>query len=175
MKRTYIESLLVSSIVMLLGGFAGGQVASGGTYSLSQTVIASGGSTSSGGAFIVEGSAGQSVAGGSQQNSPFSVYSGFWTPAPLIPTAATTSISGRVRTAEGAGITNVILTLTNASGDVLAARTSPFGYYRFEGVLAGETYILRIRSKRYTFSQSTRVLSVLDNLENVDFIADGVN
>jgi hypothetical protein len=92
-----------------------------------------------------------------------------------LPVRVYTTADGLSSRAEGAGITNVILTLTNASGEVLTARTSPFGYYRFDGVLAGETYILSITSKRYTFSQSTRVLSVLDNLENVDFIADGVN
>ncbi len=88
------------------------------------------------------------------------------------PTAATVSISGRVTTASGRGIKNVRLTLTDSSGQIRTATTSSFGYYRFDDVLAGETYILSAVGKRYTFSQPVRVLSINDAADGVDFIAD---
>ncbi|MBA2735551.1 MAG: hypothetical protein H0U50_02065, partial [Pyrinomonadaceae bacterium] len=61
--------------------------------------------------------------------------------------------------------------MTDQGGNVRTARTNPFGYYRFEGVAAGETYIISVSSKHYSFIQSTRVLSVNGDLAEVDFTA----
>lgn len=90
----------------------------------------------------------------------------------MAPTAAPVSVSGRVMTASGRGIGKVRLTLTDSSGNVRIATTSAFGYYRFEDVRAGETYILSAAAKRYAFSQQTRVLNVNQVTDAVDFIAD---
>jgi len=95
-----------------------------------------------------------------------------WTIGNLAPTAAAVSVSGRVITAEGRGIRNAILTLTDQYGNVRQARSSSFGYYRFFDVMAGETYVLAIRSKRYTFPQPAIVVSVTDELTDVNFVAD---
>ncbi|MEP7037147.1 MAG: carboxypeptidase-like regulatory domain-containing protein, partial [Acidobacteriota bacterium] len=59
-----------------------------------------------------------------------------------VTTAAPVSIGGRVMTMSGRGIANVRLTLTDANGQVRTARTTSFGYYHFDDVRAGETYIL---------------------------------
>jgi hypothetical protein len=90
----------------------------------------------------------------------------------LAPTAATVSISGRVMTASGRGIRNVRLTLTDSSGQIRTATTTSFGYYRFDAVQAGETYILSAVGKRYTFSQPLQVLNINEDTEAVNFIAD---
>ncbi len=87
-------------------------------------------------------------------------------------TAATVSISGRVMTASGRGIVNVRLTLTDSSGEVRTATTTSFGYYRFDDVQAGETYILSAAGKRYTFSQPVQVLYINEETDAVNFIAD---
>ncbi|HEX9931059.1 MAG TPA: choice-of-anchor Q domain-containing protein [Pyrinomonadaceae bacterium] len=92
--------------------------------------------------------------------------------APLGTTAAAVSISGRVMTASGRGIGNVRLTLTDTNGQIRTAMTTSFGYYRFDNVLVGETYILLAVGKRYTFSQSLRVLSINGETDAVNFIAD---
>ncbi|MEJ7701590.1 MAG: choice-of-anchor Q domain-containing protein [Pyrinomonadaceae bacterium] len=90
----------------------------------------------------------------------------------LAPTAASVSISGRVTTASGRGIVNVRLTLTDSNGQIRTARTTSFGYYRFDAVQAGETYILSAIGKRYTFSQPVQVLNVNEETDAVNFIAD---
>lgn len=93
----------------------------------------------------------------------------------LAPTAATVSISGRVMTASGRGIRNVRLTLTDSNGEVRTATTTAFGYYRFDDIRAGETYILSAVGKRFTFSQSAQVLNVNEETTEVNFIADSNN
>jgi hypothetical protein len=52
------------------------------------------------------------------------------------PTAA--SVSGRVMTASGRGIRNVIITMTDSQGNERTATTSSVGYYRFDNIAAGK-------------------------------------
>lgn len=91
-----------------------------------------------------------------------------------IPTAATVSISGRVTSITGRGIRNVRLTLTDSSGQTRTATTTSFGYYRFDDVRAGETYILSAVGKRFSFSQPTQVLNITGETDAINFIADSV-
>lgn len=91
----------------------------------------------------------------------------------LAPTAASVSVSGRVRSANGHGVRNVRLTLTAPDGTIRTARTSTFGYYAFLGVEVGHTYVLEITSsKRYTFANPTRVFGLQDTLTDIDFTAE---
>lgn len=90
----------------------------------------------------------------------------------LIPSAANTSISGRVSTADGNGIRNVIVTLIAPNGELLSTRTSSFGYFRFDEIPVGETYVISVASKRFTFKQPTQILTVKEELTDVNFIAD---
>lgn len=87
------------------------------------------------------------------------------------PTAANVSISGRISAFDGNGIRNVIVTLTDANGNTRTTRSSAFGYYQFDEVESGETYVISVVSKRFTFAQSSQILTVNDELTNVDFIA----
>lgn len=88
--------------------------------------------------------------------------------SPLLPTAAATSIGGRVMDGGGRGLMNAVVTMTDSGGNHRTTRSSSFGYYRFDDVVVGETYILEVNSKRYIFSP--RVVSVDDQLEDLDFI-----
>ncbi len=144
---------------------------SGGTYQITQSVLSSG-EKSVGGAYSVENTSGQPIAGGFVQGSPYSLYSGFWTPPTFAPTAANVSISGCVTTANGQGIRNVQIILTDSLGTIRNAQTVTFGFYRFADVRAGESYVLTILSKRYLFSNPTRVLNVQEELTDVNFVAD---
>jgi hypothetical protein len=90
---------------------------------------------------------------------------------PAGPTAAPVSISGRVMTAEGIGIGNASITLRDAEGNVRGARTSTFGYYNFDDIEVGQTYIVNIKSKGYSFVQPTRVVSLVDAISDLNFIA----
>ncbi len=87
-------------------------------------------------------------------------------------TAADASIEGRAVTADGRGIRNVRLTLVLADGTRMQAISSTFGYYRFEGIEAGQTVLLNINSKRFRFANNTIAITVGDDLADVDFIAE---
>ena len=101
---------------------------------------------------------------------PVTSFSPF-TVAIVAPSAASVSVGGQVLTADGRGISKVRVSLTDPDGSVRTALTNPFGYYRFDEVQAGETYIVSVQSKRYQFSNPTQVVTVLDELSNVDFTA----
>ena len=85
------------------------------------------------------------------------------------PTAANVSVSGRVLTLNGNGVRNVIVTLTDNQGITRRVNTSSFGYYSFDDVTVGETYIINPSSKRFQFAP--QVVTVSDELTDVDFIA----
>lgn len=87
------------------------------------------------------------------------------------PTAANVSISGRVLTGNGNGLTNAQVMLTDVNGNSRTIVTGSFGYYRFDDVRVGETYIISVASKRFLFTPSSRVLNVTDELTDVDFVA----
>jgi len=61
--------------------------------------------------------------------------------------------------------------VTDQNGEEKTALTNPFGYYRFAEVAVGETYIIGVSSKRYSFIQPTQILSVNGDLAAVDFVA----
>ncbi len=91
----------------------------------------------------------------------------------LAPTAAQASISGRVMTADGIGIRNAEMVLTgNTLETPLRVSTSSFGYFTFEGLQVGETYVLTVNSRRFTFAVPSRVISLTDSAVDIDFIAD---
>ena len=86
-----------------------------------------------------------------------------------VPTAANVSVGGRVTTPDGQSIARVRVTITNMNGIARTALTNAFGYYRFEDIEAGQTYIVSAQAKRYSFN--SRVLTVLDELTDLDIIA----
>lgn len=109
------------------------------------------------------------VATGPQGANSHTFDVGFRSGAPL---AADASVEGRVLTADGRGIRNVRMTLMLADGIVMNAITSTFGYYRFEGIPAGESAVLSIRSKRFTFANLVVLLDVGDSLTGVNFVSE---
>ncbi|MGI8786413.1 MAG: choice-of-anchor Q domain-containing protein [Pyrinomonadaceae bacterium] len=82
------------------------------------------------------------------------------------PTAASVSVAGRVRTPNGRGLANAFVTLTDSSGNRRLARTTALGYFHFEDVAAGETYIIQVVSKRYRFTP--QVLSINQNITDLE-------
>jgi hypothetical protein len=89
----------------------------------------------------------------------------------LAPTAASVPVGGRVTTANGRGISRARVELTDARGETRMANTNLFGYYRFETVAAGETYVLSVKSKRHTFASNTSVLFISEDVADVNFTA----
>ncbi|MBK8464478.1 MAG: hypothetical protein IPL32_01480 [Chloracidobacterium sp.] len=88
-------------------------------------------------------------------------------------TAASASISGRVATADGAGIRNAKIVVSGGSLEQpLVVTTGSFGYYSVEGLITGQTYIVTVISNRYSFSNPTQVVSLVDNIVDANFTAD---
>ncbi len=87
------------------------------------------------------------------------------------PTAASISISGRVSDALGLGIPNVRITITAPDGVSRSALTSSFGYYQFEDIPSGHSYLLEATAKRFVFEPSTRVVNAVDNITDLDFVS----
>ncbi len=88
------------------------------------------------------------------------------------PTSAVVSIGGRVLTANGNGIRNVIVTLTDTNGNILTTRTGTFGYFRFNQIEVGETYLISVSAKQFTFNPSSQILTINEELNNLVFIAN---
>ncbi len=86
-------------------------------------------------------------------------------------TAANVAIGGRV-TVGRRGLARARVTLTDMNGETRYAITNSFGYYHFDDVAAGETYILSVFHKRYTFAQPSQVLNVSDGTTEVNFIGN---
>ena len=82
--------------------------------------------------------------------------------------ASNVIVSGRVTTPDGRGLRNASVALTDSAGIRRLTTTSSFGFYTFENVRNGETYVVGVSSKRYRFA--SRNLEVSDNITNVDFI-----
>lgn len=87
----------------------------------------------------------------------------------LIPSAAGVSVSGRVF-ADGAGLRNAVVILTDSNGVSRTAQTGSFGYFKFEEVEAGETYTVSVMSKRFQFA--SQIISVTEEITELNFTAE---
>ncbi len=85
------------------------------------------------------------------------------------------SISGRVLTANGIGVRNAKIVITgNSLAERRVVSTGSFGYYSFDGLATGETYVVTVNSRRYTFPTPSHVISLLDSVAEADFIAEPI-
>jgi len=111
--------------------------------------------------------------GGASATAAVSGCIGGWGLEFLSSTAQQASISGRVLTAQGQGIRNaqVVVTGNSLSAPRVTASGS-MGYFTIDGLDTGETYVVTVNSKRYTFSAPSLVVSLVDNVVDLDFIAD---
>jgi hypothetical protein len=92
-------------------------------------------------------------------------------PAPiaLAPTVASVSVSGRVLTADGRGLRNAQVTITEADGSSRTVLTGNFGQFSFTNLTAGQTVVLSAHSKRYGFSP--QIITLTEDLNEIEFIA----
>lgn len=89
----------------------------------------------------------------------------------LVPTSANAEISGRVVNDFGNGLNRVRVSLQNAqTGEVQTVSTNAFGYFKFEDLPVGNTYILTVAdSKRYFFKQNTQIIQLFEKVSDVIF------
>lgn len=88
------------------------------------------------------------------------------------PSAAAVWIAGRVTTADGVGISHATVTISGGPlAEPINVLTGPFGYFRFEEIPSGHTYLVSVASKRYTFDPSDRLVNANEDVTGFDFIA----
>lgn len=87
----------------------------------------------------------------------------------LAPSAATVSVMGRV-IANGQSVPRARVNIVDENGQTRSVVTNSFGYYRFDEVEVGQTYVISVFSKGYQFT--SRLISINDELTDLDFTAD---
>ena len=85
----------------------------------------------------------------------------------ISPTAASATIGGRVTASKGRGLSKASVVLTGLDGQTRYALTNSRGYFSFSEVESGMSYIVDVRSKRYTYA--SRSVFVTEDLVDVDF------
>jgi hypothetical protein len=88
-------------------------------------------------------------------------------------TASSVSVSGRVFSPFGRGVTNAVVSITYTNGTTRSTQVGRSGYFRFDDVEAGQTYVFTITSRRYMFAP--QVITVLDNLTELNFTAEAAS
>lgn len=156
----------ITSFLMLIVLAATATAQSGGTFTITKSVIAGGGGTSTGGSFILDGTVGQSAAGTTSTGGDFSLTGGFWggVAAPV----TNVTISGRVTSPVGQNLRDLRVSLIDQNGVRRTATTSSFGIYTFNNVQTGQTYTMTVSAKRFRFAP--QFVSVTGPLTNVDFV-----
>ncbi len=86
-----------------------------------------------------------------------------------VTTAAGVTVGGRVMTAEGRGLRGARVTMTDSNGAARSVFTGAMGRFQFDDVEPGQTYVITIGSRRFTFSP--QVVQVTDNIGDLSFIA----
>ncbi len=88
-------------------------------------------------------------------------------------TTASVSVGGRVLTANGKGIRNVVVSMSDLSGNVKTATTNALGYYKFTDVEIGQTYIFTASAKHLKFQLPSQVLNVNGEMNDINFVGIG--
>ncbi len=89
------------------------------------------------------------------------------------PTAAPSSISGKVATTTGRGISRATLVLLDTvDNTVRTVVTNQFGRYTFNDLVTGDFYILSVNHKRYDFKPNSMGVQLSENLDEVRFIGE---
>ncbi|MET0753957.1 MAG: cohesin domain-containing protein [Pyrinomonadaceae bacterium] len=80
------------------------------------------------------------------------------------------SISGQLLSANGTGIAGAKVQLTASSGEIRVVYADGFGYYNFDKVTIGETYVISVISNRHTFNAQT--ISAAKGATQMNLIAE---
>ncbi len=92
-----------------------------------------------------------------------------FTPLGFAPTSASVNIGGQVVNTQGLPVRNAKVSIIDFSGNISLARTNPFGYYRFENVGVGQTYVVEISAKGLSFN--SQVITPVEDVEDLNFSA----
>lgn len=91
--------------------------------------------------------------------------------APVLSAGAV--IEGRVLTGKGLGIGRVLVELTGGDlSNPVRVFTDKTGAYKFENISVGHAYVITVSSRKFDFSNPSRVVTLQDNLTEFNFVAD---
>lgn len=84
--------------------------------------------------------------------------------------AANASLGGRVQTSGGAAVSKARVQISGGGlPQPVFALTNGFGYYNFSDLPTGQSYTVTVIAKGRTFSQPTQIITLGDDLSNVNF------
>lgn len=93
---------------------------------------------------------------------------GMWKASTAVPSAAGVTVSGRVlASADGRGLTNARVSITGPDGVTQTVVTGRLGRFVFTDVQAGQSYIVSVAARRYSFEP--KALSIEDSVSGLDF------
>lgn len=87
-----------------------------------------------------------------------------------LPTAGPVTVSGRVLTADGSGISRATVTLTDDEGNVRSAATNSTGHFSFADVESGRTYVIGASHRTYRFTP--RAINVTEDMAATDIVSN---
>ena len=70
---------------------------------------------------------------------------------------------------DGRAIASARVLATSIDGEIRSALSNPFGFYTFDGLAVGRTYIIDVRAKQYSFVPFA--VAVDDQIIGLDLIA----
>jgi hypothetical protein len=88
----------------------------------------------------------------------------------LAPTAAPVSIAGRITTRDGRGVSGATVSVMDQNGVAFSVRTDSQGFYLFESVPGGLSYVLMVKSEAFNFSP--RVLTAYADVSGLNIYPD---
>ncbi len=86
----------------------------------------------------------------------------------IAPTAANVTVGGRV-TKGKRGIEQAEISMTDANGNLRTVQTDRLGFYEFENIAPGGTYIVTVGYRNYQFTGNPRILSVNAQINDLNF------
>lgn len=89
----------------------------------------------------------------------------------LVPSAAAVVLGGRVVDALGNGVSGARVSLSGIGSEERTVTTNSFGYFKFENVEAGQSYLIAVSHKLLSFEP--RLVTVEDSVEDLVISATG--
>lgn len=84
-------------------------------------------------------------------------------------TASGVTISGRIFNQSGKAVSRAEVRFSDMNGNLRTATTNQFGYYQFDEVQAGQTYVFQVLSKGASYAP--QVVTANDNVADLNFYA----
>jgi hypothetical protein len=164
---------MFAAITLIVAGCVPLSAQSGGTFQITNSVVAAGGGESKdvvNNRFSHESTVGEHATGKLLQNPPYSLTAGFRaSQIDQSPTSSSASILGRILTSDGAPLAGATINLTGPH--TAQAITDANGVYSFAGLEIGSLYTVTPARVNYSFNPPFRSFSLLANGTEAVFTA----